>query len=267
MRLHRAYSRPVTTFRDLHAGPDVLLLANCWDAGTARLTSRAGVRAIATSSAAVAWSHGYPDGDALPIALHLATIRSIARVIELPLSVDAEAGYATDPGAVADTIAAFVDAGAAGINLEDAGAPAELLAHKIAAIKQRVEVFVNARTDVYLRGLVPPAERVAEVIARGLRYRDAGADGLFVPGVIEPSEIAAIAAAVDLPLNVLARPKLPAVAALQALGVRRLSAGSALAQSAWARMAMLARDFLADGRSEPLAEHAVTHGEINAAFL
>src|SRR5262249_22983793 len=112
-------------FRRLHEGPEVLLLANCWDAGTARLTASLGARAVATSSAAVAWSHGYPDGNALPVARLLDTVRAIARVVEVPITVDVEGGYASDPDAVADTVTAVVEAGAVGINLEDGRSPPE----------------------------------------------------------------------------------------------------------------------------------------------
>jgi 2-methylisocitrate lyase-like PEP mutase family enzyme len=254
----------VAAFRALH--DDFLILPNCWDAGTARLIAGLGARAIATSSAAVAWSHGYPDGDLLPRALVLATTRAIARVVDVPLSVDCEGGYSDDPSAVADLVAAVVDAGAVGINLEDGVAPPERLAAKIARIRERVDVFVNARTDVYLRALVPPAERVRETLARAARYRDAGADGLFVPGVVDPAEIRAIADGAGLPLNVLTRAGLPAGDELRALGVRRLSAGSGLAQWQWGHLTALARQFLADGRSEPLSDGATPWAEINPRF-
>ena len=165
-------------------------------------------------------------------------------------------------------IAALVDAGAAGINLEDGRSPPALLATKIERIKARLgaAVFVNARTDVYLRSLVPHPDRVTETVARAARYRAAGADGIFVPGLSAADDIRAIASQVGLPLNVLAVPGLPALPQLAALGVRRLSAGSALAQSGWARTTSLARAFLADGASEPLSDQATPYGEINAMF-
>jgi 2-methylisocitrate lyase-like PEP mutase family enzyme len=258
-------------FRRLHAGPDVLLLANCWDAGSARLTASLGARAVATTSAGVAWAHGYPDGDALPLDRLLATVRAIARVIDVPLTVDVEGGYSDQPAAVADTIAAVIDAGAVGINLEDGRSPPALLAAKIALVKAAaaragVDLFVNARTDVYLKGLVPPAERVAETLARAAIYRDAGADGLFVPLAIDLGEIKTIADAARLPLNLLAWPGLPAPAELAALGVRRLSAGSAIPQALWTLAATRARAFLTDGRSEPLCADLTTHATINALF-
>jgi 2-methylisocitrate lyase-like PEP mutase family enzyme len=258
----------VSTFRRLHEGPEVLVLANCWDAGTARLIASLGARALATTSAGVAWSHGYPDGAAFPTSVLLATVREIRRVTELPLTVDAEAGYTDDPGAVADTIAALVDAGCVGVNLEDGPSPPEILVAKIARIKASLgaAVFVNARVDVYLRSLVPRADQLAETLVRAARYREAGADGIFVPGLAIPDEIRTIASQVGLPLNVLALRGLPAGRELAALGVRRLSAGSGITQAAWARIASLARGFLSDGASDPLSDEAMPYMTINPMF-
>ena len=257
------------TFRQLHHGPQLLRLANCWDAGSARLLAHLGARAIATTSAGVAWSHGYPDGDALPADRLVATVGAIARVIDVPLTVDVESGYSDDPAVVAETVAALVDAGAVGINLEDGAAPPDLLAAKIARVKQAaarrgVDLFVNARTDVVLRGLVPDSARVPEALARAARYRDAGADGLFVPKIVAPEEIREIASSAGLPLNVLAWPGLPPAGELVQLGVRRLSAGSVIAQGAWGRAAALAAAFLDDGGCEALSSDVMPYPEINA---
>jgi 2-methylisocitrate lyase-like PEP mutase family enzyme len=256
-----------TRFAALHRGPEVLLLPNAWDAGSARLIESRGARAIATTSAAVAWAHGYPDGDAVPTALVVATTAAIARVIRVPLSVDIEAGYSDDPAAVGALVGALIDAGAVGINLEDGGGTADLLCGKLAvcahvARQRGVALYINARTDVYLRELVPGAERVAETCARGRRYRDAGASGLFVPRVVEPAAIAAIARAVDLPLNVLASPGLLPAAELAALGVRRLSAGSWIAQAVAGRTAALVDGFLATGGAID-ATGALSYRELN----
>src|SRR5437867_8180088 len=141
-------------FRRLHQ-EGLLVLPNAWDAGTARLIESLGARAIATSSAAVAWSRGYADGDHLPVPLLLATVSEIARVVKLPITVDVEGGYSNDPSAVAGTIAAVIDAGGVGINVEDGTADPGLLCAKIEQVKREasrrgVELFVNARTDVYL---------------------------------------------------------------------------------------------------------------------
>lgn len=257
-----------TAFHRLHHD-GLLILANAWDAGSARLIESLGAPAIATTSAAVAWSHGYPDGDALPIQTLAATVAEITRVIRVPLSVDFEGGYSTDPATVGENVAQIIGAGAVGINLEDGSGSPDLLCAKIEHVKRTsgrlgVNLFVNARTDAYLRNLVPAERRLAETLQRAARYRAAGADGIFVPGVVDAPTITALVATVQLPLNVLARAGLPAAPALAALGVRRLSAGSGLASAAYGRTAALTQAFLRDGVAAALAEGAMPYAEINA---
>jgi 2-methylisocitrate lyase-like PEP mutase family enzyme len=258
-------------FRSLHDGPNLLRIANCWDAGSARLYESAGVRALATTSAGVAWANGYRDGNALPVDRLAAVVRAITRVIRVPLSVDFEGGYSNDPAKVGENVLTILDAGAVGINIEDGTAPPELLAEKIGAVKKSaaragVDLFVNARVDVYLKGLVPEPARVEETLARAKRYREAGADCIFAPKVVDRGEIRTIAASIGLPLNVLAWPGLPAAPELETLGVRRLSAGSALAQLAFGHAVAAAGAFVREGRSEPLFDGAIPFGDINALF-
>ena len=259
------------TFHELHRTAKPLRLPNAWDVGSARLMESLGAEAVATTSAGVAWALGHPDGDRLPPREAARIAAAMTRVIKIPLSIDFEGGYSDDPAAVGEHIKPVLDAGAVGINIEDGSAPPERLAAKIERIRrvaagQGVALFINARTDVYLRGLKPEAERVAEVIARAARYRDAGTDGLFVPGLIDPAQIRAIVEATPLPVNLLAWPGLPPAAELAALGVRRLSAGSGIAQSLWGRAATLAKGFLEDGASGPLGEGAMSFAEINRLF-
>jgi 2-methylisocitrate lyase-like PEP mutase family enzyme len=247
----------------------LLLLANAWDAGSARLIESLGAPAIATTSAAVAWSHGYPDGDFLPVSVLATAVAEITRVIRVPLSVDFEGGYSSDPAKVGENVAFIIGAGAVGINLEDGNASPDLLCAKIEHVKRTsarlgVNLFVNARTDVYLHGLVAAERQVEETLTRAAKYRAAGADGIFVPGVVDGPTIKSIVAAVKLPLNVLARPNLPAAPALAALGVRRLSAGSGIAQALFGKASTLAADFLRNGVSSSLSNGAMTYSEINA---
>jgi 2-methylisocitrate lyase-like PEP mutase family enzyme len=255
------------TFRRLHE-TGLLVLPNAWDAGSARLVESLGAKAIATSSAAVAWSHGFADGNVLPVPILAAAVAEIVRRVGVPVSVDVEGGYSEDPAGAAATAATVIDAGGVGINIEDGAGTPDLLCAKIeqvraAASRLGADLFVNARTDVYLKALVPPERRLDETVARAKLYREAGADGIFVPAVISAAAIHAIASAVELPLNVLARPDLPAGSELEALGVRRLSAGSWLASAAFGRIASLAADFLRTGSSDSLAEGAMPYGEIN----
>src|SRR5215469_12076254 len=146
------------TFAKLHQGPDLLILPNAWDAGSARIIEHAGAKAIATSSAAVAWAHGFPDGEALAPEQLLATIRAIARVVSVPVTADIEAAYASDADAAGAFAARVIDAGAVGVNIEDGTAPPDLLCAKIDALRETaarkdVDLWVNARIDVYLRRL------------------------------------------------------------------------------------------------------------------
>lgn len=258
-------------FRGLHRGTELLLLPNAWDAGSARLFESVGAKAIATTSAGVAWSRGYPDGDALPQEQTVAVARDLARVIRVPLTVDIEAGYSDDPAKVAQVVTGIVEAGAVGINIEDGAGSPDLLCAKIAAAKQaaaraQVDLFINVRTDVYLRGLASGEAAVEEVVRRARRYREAGGDGLFVPVLADGAAIKAIAAAVEpMPVNIMLVPGLPTFDVLRGLGVRRLSAGAAIAQSAFGLAQRLARDFLAGSCGEMFAT-AIDYGATNRLF-
>jgi len=258
-------------FRSLHRGPTLLLLPNAWDAVTARLIESLGAKAIATTSAGLAWSRGYADGNALPEDQLIAATCDIARVIRVPLTVDIEAGYSDDPRAVAQLVARIVAAGAVGINIEDGSGSPDLLCKKVAAIRETVvhlgvDLFINTRTDVYLRGLASGAGAAEETMHRASRYRAAGCDGLFVPGLADSDAMEAIAAAIEpMPLNIMAVPNLPPVDTLRQRGVRRLSAGSAIAQAALGCISLLAADFLA-GKVSTMFGAAANYGAVNQLF-
>ena len=259
------------SFRKLHQGPEVLLLANAWDAVTARLIESLGAKAIATTSAGFAWSNGYPDGSALPEDTLIAAIREIARVIRVPLSVDIEAGYSDDPRAVARLVERILAIGVVGINIEDGVGSADLLCEKISAIRDRaansgLDVFINTRTDVYLRGIASGNRAIEEVIGRSSRYRAAGCDGLFVPGLATADAMATISAAIaPMPLNVMAVPNIPPLNMLQKSGVRRFSAGASIAQAALGRTSRLVSDFLA-GTMKAIFDESADYGAVNRLF-
>lgn len=254
----------MTPFHALHQD-GLLILPNAWDGGSAALVASLGAKAVATTSAGVAWALGWPDGDALPVERVVQAARDVVRGADgLPVSIDMEGGYSDDPVAVAGLAARLVEAGVQGINIEDGGGAPERLAAKIAAIKATVggALFVNARCDVWLRGVAPDAP-VAEAARRGAIYEAAGAEGFFAPGLTDVADIAAMVAATPLPLNLLAWPGLADAATLKGLGVRRLSAGSGVCGAVWGRAAALTKGFLADGRSAPLMEGAMGWGEVN----
>jgi 2-methylisocitrate lyase-like PEP mutase family enzyme len=257
-----------TQLHQLHQD-GLLILTNVADAAGARLVQQLGNKVVATSSAAVAWAHGYPDGNTLPLERLVSTVESIARVISVPLTVDIEAGYSDDLEHVAEVVDAVIGAGAVGINIEDGASPPELLARKIETARQvakrrQVNLFINARCDVYLRSLVPAEDRVAETLKRAALYQAAGANGLFAAGVTSQYEIAALCQGTPLPLNVLGFPGLPAPEVLQTLGVRRLSAGSGIAEFLYGTMATLTRSFLQSGKLDGHDSKPFTYGEINA---
>ncbi|MBL8559112.1 MAG: isocitrate lyase/phosphoenolpyruvate mutase family protein [Hyphomonadaceae bacterium] len=259
-------------FHALHQGPEVLRLPNAWDAASARIIESAGAKAIATSSAAVAWAHGFADGHHLPVSKLVATIEEIARVVSAPITADAEGGYADNPADTAQNIVALMRAGAVGINIEDGREPHELHVRKVAAVRaaaerEGVKLFINARTDVWLKQLVAPEAALEEGVRRGKALRDAGADGFFVPMLIDADALATIVREVGLPVNAMARPGLPDAARLQEIGVRRLSAATGVAAAAWAATRAAAEAFLETGDSDVLAQKIGAPFNYNALFL
>lgn len=268
-------------FRGLHArdADRLLVLPNAWDAVSARLVEAAGASAIATTSAGIAWAFGYADGQRIPREQMLAMVAVIARAVELPVSADVESGYGTGrPEDVAETVRGVVAAGAVGVNLEDApgrdGASVlepEQHAERIVAAREAaraagVDVFINARTDTYVKKLgASEEERFAETVRRAECYLAAGADGIFVPLVPDGATIGRLAAAIPAPLNVIAGPGLPTIPELRALGVARASLGPGLARAALAQVRRVAIEVLGAGSYESLREQ-VPSPELNALF-
>lgn len=256
-------------FQALHLAPAPLLLPNAWDAASARLFELAGASAIATSSASLAWSLGYADGGALPPEELLAAVRRIARVIGVPLSVDLEDGYSADPAAVARLASALVDAGAVGINLEDGDQAPALLAAKIAAIRAVLDgraLFINARSDVYLRQLASGAAAVTMSLERLRRYREAGADGAFLPGLASVEAVRSLAPAVGMPLNLMTLPAMPAIAELHAAGAQRFSVGPAPFLAAYGQAQALAGNFMQQQATAGLFGQSLGYAAMNSAL-
>ena len=258
-------------FHALHAGPEVLLIPNGWDAVTCKLMETMGAKAVATSSAAVAWAHGYPDGDYLPRPLLVQTVSSAARVLSVPLSADIEGGYSDEPAEVGETVAAVIGAGAVGINIEDRGEAPEKLAGKIAAARAAAErsgvkLYINARCDLWLRGLAEGEAAVADAIARARIYEDAGASGFFAAGIAGAEHIAAMVAGTRLPVNVMTMASIPDAKALAALGVRRLSSATSPGRVAWQAMRDAMGPWLETGDNAALAKAAGGPFNYNALF-
>jgi len=258
-------------FHDFHNSSELLILPNAWDAGSARVIEDAGAKAIATTSAGVAWALGYTDGNALPVAKLAALVDGITDAIHVPLTVDVEGGYTDDPKKISQNLKPVIEAGAVGINIEDGEGAASLLAKKIEQVRKAAEsagvrLFINARTDVYLNQLGDPKGWVDETISRAEVYRAAGADGLFVPGITEASQIKRVADAIQMPLNVMARPGLPVAKELTKLGVRRLSAGGAISQVIWNQTYDLAKSFLQSGDSQVVIKNGMSYSKLQELF-
>jgi 2-methylisocitrate lyase-like PEP mutase family enzyme len=261
-------------FRALHTPGRPLALPNAWDVASARLIEAAGATAIATTSAGVAWSLGAADGDHLGRADAVALVARIAAAVEVPVTADIESGFAGDAAGVADTVAAVVDAGAVGINLEDShhGGPAPLRSvadqvDRIAAARRAadaagVPLYINARTDVFLRAVGPKDSRLQDTLDRAAAYLAAGATGIFVPGVVDPTTVAALVEGIAAPLNILAGPGAPTVPELAKLGVARVSLGSAVAEAAYAVAKRAAEELLTAGTYTAVAG-ALDYREVN----
>ncbi len=255
-----------TQFLALHRPGAGFILPNAWDAGSARMLEQVGFGAIATTSAGIAFGRGVPDGG-MDGAEMLACIAQIVEAVDCAVSADLESGYGETADQVADTIAAAVEIGVVGGNLEDAQVPGQLLA--VEAARERIEAarssaptgsfVLNARTDTYMAG---HPDAFAETIRRAEHYIAAGADCIFVPGVSAADEIRRLTAEIDAPVNVVAglvEPVLDA-ATLRDLGVARISVGGTLTRAALSLVDRAGREMLVHGTFS-FAEGAISYGE------
>jgi 2-methylisocitrate lyase-like PEP mutase family enzyme len=272
-------SAKAEAFRQMHAGgTGPLVLVNVWDAASARVVEKAGARAIATSSSAISWSLGFPDGSHVPPALAFDALRRIAAATDIPVTADIESGYAGadgafDDGRLHETVAAVLGAGAVGVNIEDSGgerltavdeqARRIRLVRSIAA-ETGADLFINARTDTYLSGQFGDSA-FAETLARAEAYLAAGADGIFVPGVTDLHVLHELSRRIAAPLNALAGVGSASVGELHDAGVRRVSIGGNAAKAAYATVSRVAAEILGDGNWSGLAG-APSHADMDALF-
>jgi 2-methylisocitrate lyase-like PEP mutase family enzyme len=254
-------------FRALHRGAKILILPNAWDVSTARVFEMAGFPAIGTTSAGIAFSHGYPDGEKISRDEMLDMVTRIVRAVAIPVTADVESGYG-DAVATAKAVAAT---GAVGMNLEDtlsdAGDRLMELSVQTAIIRDiralNLPVVINARTDVYLASIGDPATRFARTVERLNAYREAGADCLFAPGVSDAATIAALAREVQGPLNILATLGTPPASELQQLGVARVSIGSGAARAALGLVRRIANELREHGSYNTMLEGQVPYADVN----
>jgi 2-methylisocitrate lyase-like PEP mutase family enzyme len=231
-------SAKAQTFRSLHVPGHPLVLFNVWDAGSAKAVAAGGAQALATGSWSVAAAHGFTDGEQMPFDLSLANLQRIDGATDLPVTIDLESGYGAAPAAVGETVTRALRAGAVGCNIEDSlpengslrAAPdqaARLKAARAAADALGIPAFLNARTDVFFQSAPEHHDEgvVDGALERGRLYAEAGADGLFVPGLVDELLISRLVKASPLPVNIMVGERTPPAARLGDLGVARISYG------------------------------------------
>lgn len=268
----------------------MLVLPNAWDGMSARVFEDCGFPAVATTSAGIAWALGYPDGERLGREEMVGAVASIVGVVSVPVTADVEAGYDATPETMAETARVVIQAGAVGLNLEDAadaeppGSAAssgkghvsalvdlEEQAESIRAVVRAgreagVPFVVNARTDTYWREVGAPEARFEETVRRACTFLEAGADCVFVPGVRDPDTIAALVREIPGPLNILAGPGAPSTGELAGLGVRRVSVGSGPARAVMGLVRGIGRELLWSGTYSEMGRDPLPYTEANALF-
>jgi 2-methylisocitrate lyase-like PEP mutase family enzyme len=263
-------------FRALHRGPPLLLMANAWDAVSARIFEVEGFAAVATTSGGVSWALGYPDGEAAPWDEVVGQTARIARAVSVPVTADIEAGFGATPEAVGRSIADIIGAGAAGVNLEDGmpgptpirtveDAVARIRAAREAARTAGVPIVINARTDLYLKQIGDEASRFDQAVARGKAYLAAGADCVYPITLRDPATIGRLAKALGAPININVRAGYPSVAELEALGVARVTTATQITLMALATTRQVAREIKATGRFDAI-NPAIGHPEMQQLF-
>jgi 2-methylisocitrate lyase-like PEP mutase family enzyme len=265
-------------FQHMHANPPLLILANAWDAASARVFERAGFRAIATTSSGVAAALGYADGQQISRTMLVEVVEHITRVIECPLTVDIESGYGQSTEEVLETVKAVVGAGAVGINIEDSrpqqtrvmldvAYQAELIT-AIQALARSLDIpfVVNARTDVFLLPGGDSAGRLREAVQRLKAYRQAGADCLFPIGVNDARTVTALVKAVNGPINILAGPHTSSLTELAQLRVARVSFGSGLMRAVLAQLQHIIHEMLAEGTCTSMRDRMLSEAELRSLF-
>ncbi len=262
--------------RRLHVEGPMLVLPNAWDAGSARIFVEAGFPALATTSAGIAFSLGYMDGERISRDEMLAAVTRITRRISIPITADMEAGYGMTPQAVAETARRVIDAGAVGMNLEDRMEGKHLIdfalavervgAARAVADAAGVPLVLNARTDAFEAPELRPDRRLEEAVRRGNAFREAGADSVFVPFVGDRGTIEELVQEIRAPLNILGTPNAPTLKDLAALGVRRVTFGSAPMRATLGLVRRMAREWKERGTYGTLEAYGIPFAELQQLF-
>jgi len=276
---HMTQSEKANRLWELHHGSEPLVLVNCWDAASAVIVEHAGFPAIASSSAAVANALGYADGQYLPWAEMVTTVRRIASAVDVPVTADIEAGF-SEKSQLERSIEDIINAGAVGVNLEDAlpgqgeFGPLYEISDQIARIqtarktgeRNGIHLVINARTDAYWQKGPTPEEALRNSIERGQAYLKAGADCIFVPGLKSPEHIRAVVQALQSPVNILGTVGTPSIPELKSLGVKRVSLGSGPMRSVLGLLRKIAHEMKTAGTYKLMLQDMVSYDEMNEFF-
>jgi 2-methylisocitrate lyase-like PEP mutase family enzyme len=249
---------------------NTFILPNAWDVASARIFEEENFPAVGTTSAGIAFSLGYPDGQRIPAAEMIPAVKRIAQALEVPVTADIEAGYG-DPIGTAQQV---WQAGAVGINLEDvtgAGTDTQVPIDQQVEVIRRIRstvpnLVVNARTDIFLRGIGDEDSRMSRAIERLRTYREAGAQCVFAPGLKDPKAIAELTAALNSPLNILAGPGLPDLSQMKSLGVKRISVGSGPMRACLGLVTKIAQELQNSGTYQAITENQYPYSEANRLF-
>ena len=262
--------------RRLHIEGPMLVLPNAWDAGSARIFVEAGFPALATTSAGIAFSLGFPDGERISRDEMLAAVARITRRIAVPITADLEAGYGREPAAVAETVRRAIDAGVVGMNLEDRMEEKHLIDFTLAVERVRaarkaadatsVRLVLNARTDAFEAPEIPRDQRLAEAVRRGNAFREAGADSVFVPFVGDRGTIEQLVQQIKAPVNILGTPNAPTLKELAALGVRRVTFGSGPMRATLGLVRRMAREWREKGTYGTLEAYGIPFADLQKLF-
>jgi 2-methylisocitrate lyase-like PEP mutase family enzyme len=272
----KSQSEKSEEFRSLHHTKRILVLPNAWDVPSARIFEDAGFPAIATSSAAVSVSLGYPDGERIWKEELFVTVKKIADRLTVPLTVDIESGFGASFDELSDTIRKVVAAGGVGVNIEDIADfdsktlfPIEEQVKRIRTVRTvadslGVPLVINARTDAYRFGLGDEKAKLDEAIRRANTYAKADADCVYPMGLAGKDTIAAFVKAVNKPVNIMARKGAPTIAELEKIGVKRFSLGPTPMYATMGMLKRIAQELKQNRTYEALLAGAITFDELNA---
>jgi 2-methylisocitrate lyase-like PEP mutase family enzyme len=272
--------RKADAFLALHHAPELLILPNAWDVASARLYELDGFEAVATTSAGISSTLGYADGQRIRPDEMIEVIGRIAGSVSVPVTADLEAGYSTAAAGVVRSVESALSAGVVGVNIEDStGNQAvplfeeALQVEKIRAVREMassagIHLVINARTDVYLVPGESPADRLRHAIRRCNAYRLAGADCVFVPdmGTLDRETIARLVDEIDAPLNVVAGDRMPALPALEEIGVARVTFGPRPMRATLALIRRMAREWVETGTYTAMTAETLSYADVNAMF-